>query len=358
MGGGKALNAEDSRISAPVTGSNNISVRSYAHTQKPNYLSIFVYNFEFKLNLVSFCVYYNIINYINCFELPVEMKFKVLLINPPYTLISGIKESAGHAAPLNLCYLAAYLRESIDCDVSILDCEIKTTSFRQIEDYIKEFNPSVVGITSPTPAFEHVLRVARITKRINPKTHVILGGPHPTALPFDAIKDENIDFLVMREGELSFIELVQALALGKSDFKVIKGIVFKEAKQVVFTDSRSYISNLDELPFPARDLLELDKYTSAPTKKVSKFRSTSILSGRGCPYNCIHCISNCLWARKFRMRSPKNIVDEIELCVKKYNIHEFNFYDDTFTISEKQVLEVCNMIFDRRLKISWICFSR
>ncbi len=299
--------------------------------------------------------------FINPQAIPAEMKPRVLLINPPYTLITGIKESAGHAAPLNLCYLAAYLREKVDCEVSILDCEIKTSSFRQIAKYIKHFNPQVIGITSPTPAFDHVLKVARITKRINPNTSVILGGPHPTALPFDAIKDESIDFLVMREGELSFIELVKSIISGNhdvDDMKHINGIVFKDKKQIIFTDPRSYIGNLDELPFPARDLLEMDKYSSAPTKKVSKFKSTSILSGRGCPYNCIHCISNCLWARKFRMRSPKNIVDEIELCVKQYGIREFNFYDDTFTISEKQVLEVCNDIVQRHLKISWICFSR
>jgi anaerobic magnesium-protoporphyrin IX monomethyl ester cyclase len=286
------------------------------------------------------------------------MKPKILLINPLYTLISGIKESAGHAVPLNLCYLASYLRENIDCEISILDCEVMSISFKQIAEHIRNFNPSIIGITSPTPAFDHILRIAKIAKKVNPNITVILGGPHPSALPSDSIKDKNIDFLVLREGEITFKELIENITSGKKDYKSINGIVYKDKGKVFFTNPRPYIENLDELPFPARDLLDIDKYCSAPTKKLSSFRTTSLLSGRGCPYNCIHCVSNCLWARKFRVRSPNNIVDEIELCVKKYKIREFNFYDDTFTINESQVLGVCNEIRKRHLKISWICFSR
>ena len=102
----------------------------------------------------------------------------------------------------------------------------------------------------------------------------------------------------------------------------------------------------------------LDAYYSAPTKKVSKYKSTSIITSRGCPYNCIHCISKLIWKRKVRYRSVTNLVDEIEECVKRYDIREFNFYDDTFTLNKKRVVEVCREIRKRNLKIAWICFGR
>jgi len=286
------------------------------------------------------------------------MKPRVLLINPPYTFLAGIKSSAGHATPLNLCYLASYLRENLDCKISIMDCEIEETSFEEIGKKIKAFNPSIVGITCPTPVFGYIIKIARIIKRLNKDCHVVLGGPHPTALPEDCIRYESIDFLVLKEGEGTFKELVEFIVAGKTNFEKIHGLVFRRGKEIIFNNPREYIKDLDSLPFPARDLLDIGKYHSAPTKKLTKYRATSILSGRGCPYNCIHCISRCLWGGKIRVRSPKNIVDEMEDCIKRFGIREFNFYDDTFTIIEDHVIAICNEIIRRKLNISWICFGR
>ena len=286
------------------------------------------------------------------------MKPRVLLINPPYTFLVGIKSSAGHATPLNLCYLASYLRENLDCEISIMDCEIEEMSFKDIERKIRRYSPNIVGITCPTPVFGYIIKIAGIIKRLNKDCHVILGGPHPTALPEDCIRYENIDFLVLKEGEETFKEVVEFIVAGKTNFEKIDGLVFRRGKEIIFNKPREYIKDLDSLPFPARDLLDIGKYHSAPTKKLTKYRATSILSGRGCPYNCIHCISRCLWGGKIRVRSPKNIVDEIEDCIKRFGIREFNFYDDTFTIIEDHVIAICDEIIRRKLDISWICFGR
>lgn len=285
------------------------------------------------------------------------MKPKILLINPPYSYIVGIRDSAGHATPLNLCYIAAYLRKYIECDISIMDCEISEISFRDIEKKIRDYNPSIVGITCPTPVFGYILKIAGIIKDINRDCYVVLGGPHPTAMPEDSMKD-NIDFLILREGEQTFRELVEFIISGKKNFEDIDGLVFRKNGKIILNKPREYIKDLDSLPFPARDLLDFKKYYSAPTKKVSKYFSTSILTGRGCPYDCIHCISKCVWNRRYRFRSAKNIVNEIEYCIKKFGIREFNFYDDTFTLSEDHVIEVCDEIIRRKLKIAWVCFGR
>ena len=284
---------------------------------------------------------------------------KIVLVNPPYVNFEGIKESAGHGAPLNLLYLAAYLRHHISCEVSILDAEIMGLSYLGIEEKLKEISPDIVGLTSPTPAMKHVAKIAEIAKKMNRHCIVIVGGPHPSALPEQTAQIPNIDFVVIGEGELTLLELVEAIQSKETSFSHIDGLAYKLDDKISITNRRSLIENLDTIPFPSRDLLNLKLYHSAPTKKVSSSESsTPILTGRGCPYNCIHCISKLIWQRRYRVRSPKNIVDEIEECINKYNLTEFNFHDDTFTLVEDHVINVCREIRRRDLDISWICFGR
>ncbi|MBA7609979.1 Anaerobic magnesium-protoporphyrin IX monomethyl ester cyclase [subsurface metagenome] len=284
---------------------------------------------------------------------------KIVLVNPPYVNFEGIKESAGHGVPLNLLYLAAYVRQYIDCPISILDVEILGLSYLGIEERLREESPDIVGITSPTPAMKHVSKIAEIAKKINPKCIVIVGGPHPSACPEETTRIPNIDFAVIGEGELTLLELINAIKSKEDSFTHIDGVAYKLDDRIIITNRRAGIENLDTIPFPARDLLNLKLYHSAPTKRVSSSESsTPILAGRGCPYNCIHCISNLIWQRRYRTRSPKNVVDEIEQCVNKYNLTEFNFYDDSFTLLEDHVINICQEVRKRKLNISWLCMGR
>lgn len=286
---------------------------------------------------------------------------KILLINPPYINFSGIKDSGGHAIPLNLAYIASYVREKIKCKIAVLDAEVLGLTYKQIHQQIRKAAPDFVGISCPTPTFNHVIRIAKIIKNINPKTTVIVGGSHPTAFPEDTIRVPEIDFAVRGEGEETFVDIIKTVKKSKgkpSAFKKIDGISFLEKEKPILTPERALIQDLDKIPFPARDLFRQEAYYSAATKKVSKYKSTSIMTSRGCPYNCIHCISSLVWKRKVRNRSVKNVVDEIEECVKKHGIREFNFYDDTFTINTKRVTDVCREIRRRKLKIAWICMGR
>lgn len=283
---------------------------------------------------------------------------KILLINPPYINFSGIKESGGHTLPLNLAYLAGYARKYANCQFAILDAENFGLSYEQIKEKIEEASPNIVGITCPSPSFNHVKEIARIAKGINPEIKVVLGGPHPTAFPREVAGLENIDFVVRGEGESTFTELIKALQSRQPSFQQIPGLAFKAGGQVLLTAERSLIENLDEIPFPARDLFDLSVYDSAVTKKVSRFKSTSIITSRGCPYDCIHCISKLVWRRQVRYRSLGNIMAEMEECVKRFGIGETNFYDDTFTIDKKRVIQICRAMRERKLNLSWICFGR
>ena len=284
---------------------------------------------------------------------------KMVLVNPPYVNFEGIKESAGHTTPLNLLYLAAYVRHHTECQISILDAEALGLSYSGIDKTLEKRRPDVVGVTCPTPPMNHVSKIAEIAKTINPDCVVIVGGCHPTALPEQTARIPNIDFVVIGEGELTLLELINAIKSKELSFRHIAGLAYRFDDTVIVTGPRPLIEDLDTVPFPARDLLDLELYHSPPTKRVSSGgSSTSLLTERGCPYNCIHCISNVIWRRRYRTRSPDNIVDEIEECVNRYNLTEFNFCDDTFTLSENRVVNICREISRRQLDISWICLSR
>jgi anaerobic magnesium-protoporphyrin IX monomethyl ester cyclase len=186
----------------------------------------------------------------------------------------------------------------------------------------------------------------------------VVGGPHPTALPEEMTAQEAIDFLVLGEGEITLWELVTALEVGSKDFRDINGLAYQKDKEIVITKPREVIKDLDILPFPARDLLQLDLYYPPPTKRVSDKRPTSMITGRGCPYSCNFCIAQLMWGKKVRVRSVKNVADEIEECITRYGLAEFNFHDELFTLSEKHVIEMCQEMKRRNLDIAWHANAR
>lgn len=287
-------------------------------------------------------------------------KLKILLANPPYTNFEGMKESAGNTMPLNLAYLASYVLSKMDCDIRIMDCETEGMGYKEIRQMLENFKPDIMGVTTLTPPMKHVAQMTKIAKEVNPRCVVVLGGVHPTAFPERTIDEGGADFCVIGEGEITFYEIVIGVAENNLDPAKIDGVCYKAKDgKPVKNKPRGYIRNLDEIPFPARNLYDLKKYYSAPTKKVSdELMVTPILTSRGCAFKCVHCISNVLWSRAVRFRGSDNVIAEIEECVNKYGIREFNVLDDTFTLKKDRLMEICRKIIDKKLKIYWVCFSR
>lgn len=284
---------------------------------------------------------------------------KILFLNPPFTEYGGLEGHGGKALPLNLAYLASYLRQECpDAMLEVLDCEGLSLTYAQIEEKIKSIAPDVVAITAPTPAFAQVLEVCRIVKSISPKIITILGGPHPTALPKETIAEKDVDISVLFEGEVTFAELIKTLDQ-KKPLADVKGIVFKDIQgNICQTPKRELIQNLDMLPFPARDIFPLHLYFPPPTKKVSDKNSGNMITSRGCCYQCTYCMASFMWERRVRFRSIKNVIDEIEECLNKYDIGEFNFHDELFTINKKRTIEFCQEVKKRKLDIAWVCMCR
>lgn len=285
---------------------------------------------------------------------------KILLINPSLieANIGHYEEAAekqrGAYPSLGLGYIAAVL-EKENHQVKIIDCDAENISLKQIEDIFKEYQPDLVGIYVMTWTFIQSNQIAKKLKSINPKIKIIAGGPGITCLPESSLKYGNFDWGVISEGEITIIELVKALQENKKDFSKIKGLTFKKQGKIITNQLRPLIENLDSIPFPARHLMPTKKYYDVFTRKK---HFATIIATRGCPFNCTFCDRKNRMGRNWRVRSPKNIVDEIEQVKSQYKIKEFMFFDDNLIINEKWTYQLCEEILKRNLKIIWECRAR
>jgi len=283
---------------------------------------------------------------------------KVLFINPPFVHYGGVEGHGGKNTPLNLAYLASYLREQKnDVEVKIIDAEGLELSLEQLYEQVDVFSPNIVGITCPTPVYYIVKGICSELKKKDNEVPIVLGGPHPTALPNDILNDMDADMAVIGEGEETFVELVRAIE-NHQDLDSIPGIAFKENGTIKVNPRRTLISNLDILPFPAKDLLPIDKYYLPPTKRIKSERATNMVTSRGCPFACTFCMARTIWGRKTRLRGVQNVIDEIKENVEYYGLTEFSFHDELFTFNKKRVISLCREILDQGLDISWVCQAR
>jgi anaerobic magnesium-protoporphyrin IX monomethyl ester cyclase len=279
---------------------------------------------------------------------------KVLLINPPSKSLirtfapDCITEEMGFYPPMGLMYVASYALEALGdrFQIEILDAQVEKIDDRALETYLEKERPDIVGITCMTFLIIDALKVARIVKTIKPETVVIMGGVHPTIYPKEVISQPEIDAVVIGEGELAFSELLDALSKRKS-LSGIKGVAYKENGRVFINPPGGFIQNLDSLPIPDRGLLPYKKYYNL--LGTGKEYMTGLLTSRGCPHNCVFCTS--WYGRICRMRSPENVVKEIEVCAEM-GITDFNVVDDTYTISRKRVLSIADLIIKKGLKIT------
>lgn len=276
------------------------------------------------------------------------MKPHVTFVNPPYP--SGAHQHPPFT-PLGLGYLAAVLEKN-NYEVDIIDCQALGISYDEFKREISKRKPDVVGLTSTTLTYKSALRIIGITKEVHPNCLTILGGCHVTFWDENALQEcSSLDVVVRKEGENTMLELLERLDEGMS-FDDILGITCRKGEEIVRTPDRPYIEDLDSLPFPAHHLWPLDR--------LKKYGNVifPLLTSRGCVYWCEFCSAVRMFGRGYRMRSPKNVVDEMEFLHKNFGADTFTFYDDAFTVDQSRVEKFCEELHNRNLKLTWDCGTR
>ena len=267
----------------------------------------------------------------------------ILLINPPSRFRSPIV-----LPPLGLAYLAAQLK-SAGYRVEILDAPALNLNRDEITNEVRRRNPEILGIGGMSPSFDLSLETIKAVRPF--ARNIVLGGPHASALRASLFKEiPEIDYLVVGEGEETFTELVRAIDQNQ-DSSGIPGIITRQNPN---GSERPPIENLDDIPFPARELLPNRKYRhpASPSAPV-----TTLITSRGCPHQCVFC-DKAVFGSRLRLRSPENVGDEIELITGEFGIRELIFYDDNFLLPADRAVAIAEEIIRRRIKIGFRCEGR
>lgn len=290
---------------------------------------------------------------------------KILLINPQRMLKNPKNQYT--SIPIGLISLASFLQfngyhteilDTIGEDLKHFEKigEVYRVGLNsnKVCQYIKDYNPDVVGIScSFTPRFPNVKEISTIVKALNPNTPVIVGGMHATVCAEEALKEPTIDYVVMGEAEYPFVNLL--LNLGKEITpENTKAISYKTKDGLYISKDRALLDNLDTLPMPAYDLIPLEKYFKVKRDSLTEEkRHVSMITSRGCPFQCTFCSSASLWGNVCRQRSSMHILIEIEMLLNNYGVKEIAFEDDNLTLNKDRIHELCREIIHRNLKFKW-----
>jgi magnesium-protoporphyrin IX monomethyl ester (oxidative) cyclase len=290
-----------------------------------------------------------------------------ILINPYYSQPVGYYSHFRPTLPVGLLYLAGFLRKhGLDCriqefgifDVSEAIVSGEKVRFGISDDAIRriiaEEHPKIVGITSMYSVYyRDVIEIANAIKRIDPHIHLIVGGNHPSACWEPMLRNQNVDVVVIGEGEQTFLDLCRRI-LHHESIENVPGIAFRDNQgKAVKTAPRPLIEDLDSVPFPDTTMVDYRKYLGEGNPYSIRPPAAGIVSSRGCPNNCVYCTIKAVWGRTWRGRSPKNVVDEIEGIYDRYQIREFAFLDDSACVDRQRWGGICDEIIRRRLDVKW-----
>ncbi|HUT63493.1 MAG TPA: cobalamin-dependent protein [Anaerolineae bacterium] len=291
---------------------------------------------------------------------------KVLLVNPPYP---KFPDEPKHASPpLGLAYIAAVLElkqypvKIIDCVVEGFDTETEFNGeiiygipITQLIHSIEEYKPDVIGISCIFSTLDSIIKeLSKHIKKNFPEITIVLGGTHATVMAEQLIREPFIDYVVRGEGEHSFLNLIEHLEQ-KRQIETVSNLTWLDNGEIRSTP-QEFIQNIDELPFPARHLLNMEGYIKIGhmqglTKKGS--RATTLITSRGCPAKCIFCSIHAVWGHKFRAHSPQYTLDEMQQLRNKYGIEHLLFEDDNLTLDKTRATTIFKGMIDRKFNFSW-----
>jgi len=276
----------------------------------------------------------------------------LVLINPSYgdygkekKLLSNIYSLLEVAPPLGLLYVGANAINA-GYNVELIDMEAEVISFRELKNRIKKVKPRLVGITCPTTLFNNTVELSKIIKSAV-DVPIVVGGPH-TKMDIDSIlENEVIDYCLRGESDVTITPLLDYLIKQTERIEDVKSLSYRKGATIVHNEVSGSISDLNAIPFPARQLLKKDLYYNMFTETPT---CTSIVTSRGCPYKCIYCAP--IYTRG-RQRSVENVVSEIRETVDRYKIKDFQFFDETFNLNPQWTIDFCNELVKQNISIFW-----
>lgn len=283
------------------------------------------------------------------------MSIDILLVNPPSPdgsiIIRDVNRSGRKTRErmiwpqTNLAYLAALVRDQFS--VEIIDAIAEDINWDKFKQILKDKEPRYVVSNIISTTLTNDMYTMFLAKSLGAIT--IGMGPHLTDRPEESlIKFPSLDFAIMGESELTFVELIDVLE-NNDHLEAVKGIAFRNGSNVQINEERPFIENLDDLPMPAHDLLPLQKY------RMPFFgHYTFVVAGRGCPYRCVFCRQNVMWKSIVRMRSADSLLEEVKYLLR-LGVDNIMFQADTFTADKKMVKELCKKIIKEKLRFRWAC---
>ncbi len=277
-------------------------------------------------------------------------KRKILFITPPYHC--GVVEVAGHWVPLTFVYLAGAVREA-GFEPVIYDAMTKRHGFKEIAKTINDIKPAYVASTAITSTVLDSLEVLRIAKDINPAIVTIIGGVHPSFLYEEVLENNYVDFVVREEGEETLKELLLSLDNGR-DPSEVKGIAYRNGKQVVKTPPRPFIQDLDGLS-TAWDIIDWKDYRYFV---IPKSRLGAVSTSRGCNHDCTFCSQQKFWHQSWRGRNPESVIREIEHLNQTYGVNVFLLPDEYPTQNRERWEKILDLLIERDLGIYLLMETR
>lgn len=270
---------------------------------------------------------------------------KILLVNVPIKF-----NQYEWAEPLGISYVAAVLHQA-GYKVMVKDYGVEFFSAQAFKELIINFDIEVIGISSRTASFSSAKYLVELLAEIGYWGYILMGGQHVSSLPEYSLKE--IDYpktiIIDGEGERTILDVCDYISNGYDlkTFGSIKGIYYLSDGEIIKTPRRPLIKDLDQLPLPARHLLPMNLYKIA----------YCIITSRGCPFHCVHC-DKSVSKEQVRLRTPENIVSEIEDVLSKYGPRPIFFVDDVFTLDKKRIYEFIELLQRKHINIDWWCLSR
>lgn len=296
-----------------------------------------------------------------------EIKRILLLAPPAFTFKSG--RDVNPLPPMGLGYLASTLAP-LGLEIKIIDCLVRGwdreeevsdklvrigLSDEAITEAIIDFNPDLIGLNCQfSRQFSIYHNLLSLIKKINHEIITVCGGAHVTVCPKEVLADDNCDFIIIGEGELSFKKFVQGLQANE-EVTTVDGLGWKKNGELHINEKKEWITDLDSIPFPAYHLMNLELYFGLSSSHGirHKKRFSPIITSRGCPSKCTFCSAHRVWGNLHRKRSVDNVLEEMRLLKNTYGIEELMFEDDNVTADPKRAKELFSRMIEENFGFIW-----